>query len=64
MRVMPNVACLVRQAASAIAPGSDATAQDTSLVDRLMASVGICTHVKVGQVVDGSDPHQHLTDDS
>jgi pyrroline-5-carboxylate reductase len=41
IRVMPNTPCLVGASASAYSPGTNATADDIALVDRLLKAVGL-----------------------
>ena len=45
VRVMPNTPCLVGQGASAFAPGTQATAEDEALVERLLSAVGTAVRV-------------------
>jgi pyrroline-5-carboxylate reductase len=41
IRVMPNTPCLVGASASGYSPGTNATAEDAALVDRLLKAVGL-----------------------
>eukprot|EP00045_Choanoeca_perplexa_P002791 m.26741 g.26741 ORF g.26741 m.26741 type:complete len:279 (+) comp11707_c0_seq1:132-968(+) len=50
IRVMPNTPALVREGASAIAGGSDATEADLATVLEMMNAVGTCVSVKETQM--------------
>eukprot|EP00730_Choanoeca_flexa_P011647 TRINITY_DN27393_c0_g1_i1.p1 TRINITY_DN27393_c0_g1~~TRINITY_DN27393_c0_g1_i1.p1 ORF type:complete len:277 (+),score=79.86 TRINITY_DN27393_c0_g1_i1:55-831(+) len=50
IRVMPNTPALVREGASAIAAGSDATKDDIETVLEMMNAVGTCVSVKESQM--------------
>jgi len=45
IRVMPNTPCLIDASASAYSPGGTATAEDITLVDRLLKAVGLAFHL-------------------
>lgn len=47
VRVMPNTPCLVREGASAVAGGSEATENDLKEVIAMMSAVGTCVEVPV-----------------
>ncbi|MBW1711856.1 MAG: pyrroline-5-carboxylate reductase [Deltaproteobacteria bacterium] len=50
VRVMPNTPALVRQGASAVAPGASATKHDLSLAKQLMSNVGLVVIEKEGNM--------------
>ena len=50
VRVMPNTPCLQLVGASGYAPGDAATAEDVTLVDQIMSSVGITARVSETQL--------------
>jgi hypothetical protein len=53
VRVMPNTPCLVREGASAVAAGSQATENDLKGVVSMMSAVGTCVEVPVSAVAFG-----------
>lgn len=53
VRVMPNTPCLVREGASAVAGGSEATENDLKEVISMMSAVGTCVEVPVSAAAFG-----------
>ncbi len=52
IRVMPNIAAFVKEAASAIAAGAHATKEDVSLAMEIFSSIGKCIFLKENYLMD------------